>query len=265
MIYLSVNVDSSFSLALICFGFGVCGGLFVVPLNSLLQFNAKFEKLGTVLAGSNFFQSLFMILVLMLTTVVSFNGLNPKSTIYLLLILTIIGAIYTVRKLPLSMVHFFVKFVVGLKYKLEVTGISNIPSTGGLLLLGNHVSWLDWAIIQMATPRDIKFVMDKGIYDKWYLKWFLNFFEVLPISSTSSKSSINQIAKELDAGNVVVLFPEGAITRNGHLGEFKKGFELILKQTTKDINVHVFYIRGLWGIYVFLGPIKNSLNLTVRI
>lgn len=246
MIYLSVNVDSSFSLALVFFGFGVCGGLFVVPLNSLLQFNAKFEKLGTVLAGSNFFQSLFMVLVLVLTTVVSFNGLNPKSTIYLLLILTILGAIYTVKKLPLSMVHFFVKFVVGLKYKLEVTGISNIPSTGGLLLLGNHVSWLDWAIIQMATPRDIKFVMDKGIYNKWYLKWFLNFFEVLPISSTSSKSSINQIAKELDEGNVVVLFPEGTITRNGHLGEFKKGFELILKQTTKDVNVHVFYIRGLW-------------------
>lgn len=98
----------------------------------------------------------------------------------------------------------------------------------------------------MATPRDIKFVMEKSIYEKWYLNWLLKFFNAISISSYSSKKSFSIIANELDKKNVVVIFPEGAITRNGHLGEFKKGFERILSLTTQDVDVVAFYIRGLW-------------------
>ena len=223
-VYFALNVDSIFSLLLCFMSFGIFGGLFVVPLNALVQFNSKLSSLGTTLAGSNWFQSLFMFFVLVLTTVVAYNGMDTKSTLYILLVLTVLGALYTIKKLPLSLVHFFVKFIVGLKYKLEVTGLKNIPSTGPLLLLGNHVSWIDWAIIQMSTPREIKFVMDKTIYNKWYLKRFLKFFHVIPIATTSSKDTIQTVARELDAGSVVVLFPEGAIKRNGHLGDFKKWF-----------------------------------------
>ena len=98
----------------------------------------------------------------------------------------------------------------------------------------------------MSSPRQIKFVMHKPIYEKWYLNWILKLFKAIPISNVSSKQTIKIIAKELDEGNVVVLFPEGSITRNGHLGEFKRGFELILQQTKTDVPVIAFYIRGLW-------------------
>ena len=135
---------------------------------------------------------------------------------------------------------------MGLKYKLEVNGIKNIPSSGGVLLLGNHISWIDWAIVLMAVPREVRFVMDKTIYNKWYLTWILKMFKAIPISNASSKTTIQIVAKELDEGNVVVLFPEGAITRNGHLGEFKRGFEKVLELTNTEVKVVPFYIRGLW-------------------
>ncbi|RXJ67114.1 acyl-[ACP]--phospholipid O-acyltransferase [Halarcobacter ebronensis] len=246
MIFCSTVVESSLMLSLTFLLFGVFGGMFVVPLNALIQFNAKRKTLGTILAGNNWFHSLAMFIMLCLTTVVSYNNLNPLSTIYLILFITIVGMAYTIYSLPQSMILLFVKIIVGLKYKLDVQGLKNIPSNGGALLLGNHVSWIDWAVVFMSSPRQIRFVMHKPIYEKWYLTWILKLFNVIPISNSSSKQTIKTIAKCLDDGDIVVLFPEGSITRTGHLGEFKRGFELILKQTKEDIPVIAFYIRGLW-------------------
>jgi len=247
MIYISTIIKAPILLAIAFLVFGIFGGMLVVPLNSLIQFNAKKKLLGTILAGNNWFQSLFMFLMLCITTIVSFYELNPLNTIYLILCIIIVGAIYTIYKLPQSLILIFIKFIVGLKYKLEVNGIKNIPSHGGVLLLGNHISWIDWAIILMAVPREVKFVMDKNIYYKWYINWIVKIFKAIPISGISSKSSMQTIAQELDDGSMVVLFPEGAITRNGHLGEFKKGFEKILEFTQNDdVRVIPFYIRGLW-------------------
>ncbi|MCP4969867.1 MAG: acyl-[ACP]--phospholipid O-acyltransferase [Arcobacter sp.] len=246
MIYISTTVESSLYLALTFLCFGIFGGLFIVPLNSLIQFNARKKVLGTVLAGNNWFHSLAMFIMLSITTIVSYNNLDPKNTIYLILFITLVGTIYTVYKLPQSMILIFLKLIIGLKYKLEVAGVKNIPSNGGVLLLGNHVSWIDWAVILMSTPREVKFVMHKPIYEKWYLTWLLKMFGSIPISNTSSKSTMQIIAKNLDEGNIVVLFPEGGITRTGHLGEFKKGFEKILSMTESDVKVVSFYIRGLW-------------------
>lgn len=245
-IYISTVVESASLLALTFLFFGMFGGLFVVPLNALIQFNARKKVLGTILAGNNWFHSVAMFFMLCLTTVVSLYNLDPKSTIYLILVITLIGTIYTVYKLPQSMLLLFLKVVVGLKYKLEVNGVKNIPSSGGVLLLGNHVSWIDWAVILMSSPREVKFVMHKPIYEKWYLNWLLKLFNAIPISNGSSKSTMQTIARELDEGNMVVLFPEGGITRNGHMGEFKKGFEKILAMTETDVKVVTFYIRGLW-------------------
>ena len=245
-IFISTIVQTPFLIGLSFFVFGIFGGMFVVPLNALIQFNAKRKTLGTILAGNNWFHSLSMFLMLCITTIVSYYELDPLNTIYLILMITIIGTLYTVYKLPQSLILIFLKFVVGLKYKLEVNGIKNIPSTGGVLLLGNHVSWIDWAVILMSTPREVKFVMHKPIYEKWYLNWILKIFKCIPISNYGNKNSIKTIASELDNGNIVVLFPEGSITRTGHLGEFKRGFETILKLTKNEVFVVPFYIGGLW-------------------
>lgn len=66
-------------------------------------------------------------------------------------------------------------------YKVNVNGLNNLPLKGGVLLLGNHVSWIDWLILQIATPRPIKFVMYKSFYNHWYIKWFFKLFRVIPI------------------------------------------------------------------------------------
>ena len=245
-LYISTLVASPILLAIIFLFFGFFGGMFIVPLNALIQFNAKKKVLGTMLAGNNWFHSVSMFLMLGMTTIVSYYGFDPLKTIYLILLITLIGTMYTIYQLPQSLILLFLKTIVGMKYKLEVNGITNIPQTGGVLLLGNHISWIDWAVVLMAVPKEVRFVMDKTIYSKWYIKWIFRMFNAIPISNASSKTTIKIIAKQLDEGNIVVIFPEGSITRNGHLGEFKKGFEKILQLTSTDVKVVPFYIRGLW-------------------
>ena len=192
MIYVSTIVQTPLLLGISFLVFGIFGGLFVVPLNALIQFNAKKRVLGTILAGNNWFHSLAMFLMLALTTTVSYYDLDPLNTLYLILLITVIGTFYTIYKLPQSLILLFLKRIVGLKYKLEVNGVKNIPSNGGVLLLGNHISWIDWAVVLMATPREVRFVMHKPIYEKWYLNWLLKIFKCIPISMVQVKIQSKQ-------------------------------------------------------------------------
>lgn len=83
-----------------------------------------------------------------------------------------------------------------------------MPSKGDVLLLGNHISWIDWAILQMASPRSIRFVMLRTIYEKWYLRWFLNQIGIIPITRGASREALEEITRALKNGKVVALFLE---------------------------------------------------------
>jgi len=232
-----------FAVDILAFGF--FGGLFIVPLNALIQFHAKAQQLGTVLAGNNWIQNVVMLTFLCLTVVFSMADISSRALLNLLTIVTIVGASYTVWKLPQSLVRYLLGMVFASKYRINVQGFDHMPSQGAVLMLGNHISWLDWAMIQIASPRPVLFVMDKGIYQKWYLKWLLDLFGVIPISGTSSKGALATINQHLKQGEVVCLFPEGSISRNGQLAEFKQGFE----RCVEDIDgiILPFYLHGLWG------------------
>jgi acyl-[acyl-carrier-protein]-phospholipid O-acyltransferase/long-chain-fatty-acid--[acyl-carrier-protein] ligase len=224
---------------------GVCGGMFIVPLNALIQFHARNDQLGTVLAGNNWVQNVVMLGFLGLTVFFAVNGISSIGLFHILTVTALAGAIYTVYQLPQSLVRYVIARVFSSTYRIKVLGFENLPGTGGVLMLGNHISWLDWAMIQIACPRPVRFVMHQGIYQRWYLKWFLDFFGVIPISAGQSKAALQQVNQLLRAGEVVCLFPEGAISRSGQLGEFKHGYERTVEGV--DGIILPFYLRGLWG------------------
>jgi acyl-[acyl-carrier-protein]-phospholipid O-acyltransferase/long-chain-fatty-acid--[acyl-carrier-protein] ligase len=88
--------------------------------------------------------------------------------------------------------------------------------------------------------------MLRRIYDTWYLKPFFRLFGVVPMAKGQSKESIGVINELLRNGECVCLFPEGAISRNGHLGKFHTGYERMVEGVEKGVIVP-FYLRGLWG------------------
>ena len=124
--------------------------------------------------------------------------------------------------------------------KIDTKGLENLPKNKNCLLLGNHVSYIDWYVLSCFLPKDTYFVLDEKIYDKWYLKFLLKSVNIIDINNKQ------EISKTLENQNYVVLFPEKHITKNGHLGEFKKDFESILNMSKTDISIIPFYIRGLW-------------------
>ncbi len=238
-------VDNIYFQMLNFLAWGVFGGLLLIPLNALIQFHSEEDEVGRILAGNNFIQNIFMLSFLGLTVLFAVMGMNSVGLFNILLVVAIVGTIYTIYKLPQSLVRFIVSYIIGHRYRLEVLGLHNIPETGGVLMLGNHISWIDWGIIQMASPRPIRFVMIRNIYERWYLKWFLDIFNVIPVSAGASKGALQEINNSLNNGDVVCLFPEGTISRTGQLAEFQRGYE----KAAENANAVIlpFYTRGLWG------------------
>ena len=227
---------------------GLMGGMFIVPLNSLIQYHANENALGRVLAANNLIQNIGMLLFLVITVVFAVAGISSQSLLLLIAVVAAIGFAYTVYHLPQSLVKIILSYLMNLKYKVNVEGMKNIPATGGVLLLGNHISWIDWAIVQLASPRRVRFVMLKSIYERWYLSWFFKLFGSIPIEAgPGSSKALEQVAQLLNEGSVVCLFPEGTISRNGHLGEFKHGYRKAAALANSDVIIVPFYLRGLWG------------------
>lgn len=244
-VVLLTTLESYVGIIAIFIALGTFGGLFIVPLNALIQYHARHRQLGRVMAGSNWFQTLIMALFLGLTALLAALGLDTVQLFYLLAVIAIAGTFYTLRQLPQAFARIIASALLKRRYRLEVMGFEHLPKRGGVLLLGNHISWLDWAFIQMASPRPIRFVIIRSIYNKPYLKPFLKAFGAIPISSGHSKRALRDINACLKNGEVVCLFPEGSISRNGHLGQFKRGYE----RTVANVRgvIVPFYLHGLWG------------------
>jgi acyl-[acyl-carrier-protein]-phospholipid O-acyltransferase/long-chain-fatty-acid--[acyl-carrier-protein] ligase len=240
------TLDSYIALAINFTVLGMMGGLFMIPLNALIQYHAKEKELGTVIAGNNWVQNMTMLSFLGLTVVFAYFGLSSAMLLGLLTLVAIIGTGYTVKQLPHSFVRFLVSLMFKHRYRIDVVDFENLPARGGVLLLGNHISWIDWTLVQIACPRPVRFVMQREIYNRWYLKPLLSRLGMIPISSGNSKEALVRVNELLRHGEVVCLFPEGAISRNGHLGKFHAGYELTVESVDNAVIVP-FYLRGLWG------------------
>ncbi len=247
-LWLVPGLESVVAHGLNYFFIGVMGGLFIVPLNALIQFHAGERELGTVLAANNLFQNIAMLTFLVITAAVALLGFKSAYMLTLIAVVAAIGGIYTVFKIPQSLVRIVLSYAMSSHYRVQVQGLKNIPSEGGVLLLGNHISWIDWAIVQIASPRPLRFVMLASIYNRWYLKWLFDLAGCIPIAQgKSSADTLDQVAELLNKGQVVCLFPEGAISRTGHLGTFRSGYQRACEKANDDVVILPFFLRGLWG------------------
>ncbi len=237
--------DSSLLQALNFMFLGVMGGFIVVPLNALLQYHAQNNQLGRILATNNLIQFSVMLLFLVVTTVLSYYKFGSTGILWGLALIAFFGTMYAIFKIPESLLRFIVARLFAARYRMKVLGFENLPHSGGLLLLGNHISFVDWALVQIASPRPLNFVIERGYYERWYLKGVLKMFGAIPINSGDSTGSIEKINELLKDGKAVCLFPEGTISRTGQLSEFKRGYQRAIEGTKAKIVP--FYLHGLWG------------------
>jgi 1-acyl-sn-glycerol-3-phosphate acyltransferase len=152
------------------------------------------------------------------------------------------------RIIATHLVRFILWCAATLLFRIRVEGAENIPRTGGALLVSNHVSYADAVVVGYTTPRFVRFLMWQPIYNAPVFNYFFRVLYAIPIDAASPKATIRALRAahaELAAGELVAIFPEGFISRNGAIGPFERGFERILSGT--DAPVIPMHVSGLYG------------------
>ncbi|MBQ5429296.1 MAG: MFS transporter, partial [Neisseriaceae bacterium] len=162
------------------FLFGLCGGFLLVPLNATIQYLAPEKQMGKIIAGNNFIQNIFMIVFLVASVIlVEITKTSTTGLFLTVAAICLISGLYSILQVPHLFTRILLLPILKTNYRFNVEGLQNLPQRGGVLLLGNHISWIDWLVLQAASPRAIKFVMYRGIYNKKYLSWLFKFFNVI--------------------------------------------------------------------------------------
>lgn len=235
---------------IITFFTGISAGLFIVPLQSFIQLRSPSRIRGEVIAASSFIGWIgILISAGMLFAFKVLLGLSPAQSFFIIGIITLGLAVATIIILPDFLVRFIAVLIARFCYRIKVVDSHNIPTEGGVLLISNHVSWADPVLLAATQQRRIRYVVDRGIYNIWWMKPICRLMKAIPISATDPPKKIIASLKEarsaMEEGYIVCVFAEGAVTRTGMLREFRAGFEKIMKKTSYSIIPA--YIGGAWG------------------
>ena len=119
-------------------------------------------------------------------------------------------------------------------YRVTTVGLENLPA-GGFLLLPNHITWVDAVLLQVASPRPVRYIIDAAIYRNKILNPIFRAIKCIPIDSRNSRGSIRAAAERIAQGEIVCLFPEGQLSRSGTLLRLRRGYELIARQANAPV------------------------------
>ncbi len=287
MVLLGTVSLTPLTAGLVLFGLGISAGLFDIPLEAYLQQNAPPHARGSVMAAYNFVTFASMLLVSGVVYPVLGSGVAMGSLgqlgvgldaaqIFLATgIVTLAVVVVTLFVIPAATFEFTLRVLCKIFYRVRIEGIDNIPKRGGALIVSNHVSWADAVLLYLNSPRPIRMIGYGPYVEKGFMAWLARRFAVIPINPGAGRRSIVQsieTAREaVRQGDVVCIFPEGALTRSGQMLEFKPGASSIVRGT--EAPIIPIYLQGMWGsIFSYAGgrffwkvPSRIPYRLTIRV
>jgi 1-acyl-sn-glycerol-3-phosphate acyltransferase len=243
----------------------IFSGFFIVPLYTLIQERTEPSHRSRIIAGNNILNALFMVTAsIMLFALVTAKFSIPQ--IFLIIgVLNAVVACYIYFLLPEFFLRFIAWILAHFLYRIKAQGRENIPATGPAVLVCNHVTFVDWLIIAAAVRRPVRFVMDFGFTKNPFLRILLKQGKVILIATAKEDPKIlahafEQIEAELKAGELVCIFPEGRITKDGEMNPFKPGIERIIHTT--PVPVVPMALKGFWGSFFSRNPTGRDRDRT---
>jgi acyl-[acyl-carrier-protein]-phospholipid O-acyltransferase/long-chain-fatty-acid--[acyl-carrier-protein] ligase len=229
---------------------GFFAGFFAVPVNALIQHRPSEQNKGGIIAAANLLSFVGIALssgVYFVFT--AFIHLDPRGVIVAASCITAAGTIYVLFLLPEWFGRLILFFITRSIYRVKVLGRDNFPAKSGALLVCNHMSFVDAALLIAATDRPIRFIMYQGIYDQPFIKPFAKMGRAIPISSEQHPRemlhSLKIASEALRNDEIVCIFAEGQITRTGQLLPFRRGLERIMKGV--EVPIIPVSLDGVWG------------------
>ena len=229
---------------------GIFAGFYVVPLFAFIQSRTPSDRLSRVIAGNNIINALFICGAAGFGLGLGALGLGATQIFLVTAILNALVASYIFTLVPEFLMRFITWVLVNALYRVRVVGAQNIPEDGAVVLVCNHVSFMDALLLMANLRRPARFVMYHKIFNIPLLSFVFRTAKAIPIAGYKEDPQVLQqaydaIDEALQAGEVVCIFPEGSLTRDGEIAPFRPGIEKVLAR--RPVPVVPMALRGLWG------------------
>jgi 1-acyl-sn-glycerol-3-phosphate acyltransferase len=245
-----VQASSSWRIMLDLTLIGVFSGFYVVPLFAFVQARTPHDRLSRVIGGNNIVNALFIVVASIFGLILDRMGLSVPQVLLITAVLNVVVATYIFTLVPEFLMRFITWVLVNTLYRIRVEGMKNLPEEGAALLVCNHVSFMDPLILIANLRRPARFVMYYKIFNVPLLHFVFKTAKAIPIAGQKEDPAVLHTAfEEVDAalarGELVCIFPEGGLTRDGDIAPFRQGVEKILER--RPVPVIPMALRGLWG------------------
>jgi 1-acyl-sn-glycerol-3-phosphate acyltransferase len=232
-------------------------GLYSVPMYALIQLRAQPTHRARIIAANNILNALFMIGSSVIAGVLLKAGCTIPQIFLLVGIANAVVAGYIFLLVPEYLIRFVAWIATHVVYRFRVRGEEHIPLAGPAVLACNHVSFVDAVLLMAASPRPIYFVMDHRIFRVPVLGWLFRLARAIPIAPQKEDPQVYQAAFEraaqvLRGGDLLAIFPEGALTCDGQLQPFKGGIMKVLERARAEgvePPVIPMALTNLWGSF----------------
>ena len=227
-------------------------GLYSVPMYALIQLRSAPSHRARFIAANNILNALFMIGSSVGVGLLLEAGFTIPQVFLITGLLNAVVAFYIFMLVPEYLLRFVAFVATRCVYRFKVRGEEHIPTQGAAILVCNHVSFVDAVLLMAASPRPIRFIMDHRIFATPVLGAMFRLAKAIPIAPqredpATYERAFDQARQVLADGDLLCIFPEGAITRDGQLGEFKGGVMKLLE--TNPVPVVPLALQNLWGSY----------------
>ncbi|WP_082567854.1 MFS transporter [Pelomonas sp. Root1217] len=228
-------------------------GLYSVPMYALIQLRAQPSHRARIIAANNILNAVFMIASSVIAGAMLGAGLTIPQIFLAVGIANAVVAFYIFLIVPEYLLRFVAFVLTRIVYRFRVINDERLPTSGPAVLVCNHVSFVDAVLLMAASPRPIRFLMDAQIFKTPVLGWMFKLAKAIPIAPQKTDPATYEAAfaaarAVLADGEMVCIFPEGGITRDGELQPFKGGVMKLI-EGMPEVPVIPMALGNLWGSY----------------
>ncbi len=216
------------------------GGLFAAPLTAVIQAESPESERARLQAANSLITAFVCVVALSVAGLALKFGMGLAALILALALVAAMVAIAAIVSDPAAILKPVLRLVFKLAFRVEVTGLENLPKDGQpAVLVVNHLSYLDGALIGAVLPGKPAFAVHSAIARAWWMKPVLPLFAAFPVDMTSPLST-RRMVKALKGGQSLVIFPEGRITVTGALMKVFSGPAMVAEKSGAPIiPIHI--------------------------
>lgn len=231
---------------------GISGGLYIVPLYALIQQRGELRKRSRIIAANNVLNALFMVAASVYGLIVLSAGVSIPVLFLIMALMNAAVVLFIFKLVPEFIMRMLIWLLVHTIYRVDKSGLDNIPDEGPAVLICNHVSFVDALVLAGSLRRPIRFVMYYKIFQMPLLSFIFRTANAIPIAGAREdpammERAFEQVSEALRQGEIVCIFPEGKLTEDGEMNAFKPGLSRILQRD--PVPVVPLALRGLWGSF----------------